>query len=224
MANDDKDFPVISEIELPVVRRRGWGILPSVRDPADLPAQRPGTTLVFGNGKRWVEARGRLKGTEDFVVDAMTVSVVHTRERVIDVDTRIPSKDPAEDFAVLVGFSCRVTRPELVAEVGPIDVVDRLRRFLLEDRKLRQRGVEHTPEEVHQVRHQVDVRLRSYCDEVPPSIPGLEIRLSSVDVLTNEDFLARREPWSDLHGNEEFATFTTIHAVDEDPVTDADNT
>ena len=55
------------------------------------------------------------------------------------------------------------------------------------------------PEEVHQVRHLLDVRLRSYCDEVPPNIPGLEIRLSSVDVLTNEDFLARRNRSHDLY-------------------------
>ena len=190
MPSDHKDFPVISETELPAARRRGWGILPSVRDPSGLPAQRPGTTLVFSNGTRWVEARGRIKGSEDFVVDAMVVSVVHTRERVIDVDVRIPSKDPAEDFAVQVGFSCRVTSPELVAELGPIDIVDRLRRFLLEDWKLRLRGAEFMTEEVHQVRHQVEVRLRSYCDEVPPRIPGLEIRLSSVDVLTNKELPA----------------------------------
>jgi len=187
MASDDKDFPVISETELPVVRRRGWGMLPSFRDPNDLPAQRPGTTLVFSNGRRWVEARGRIKGTEDFVVDAMAVSVVVTRERVIEVDMRIPSKDPTEDFAVRVGFSCRVTAPELVAELGPIDIVDRLRRFLFEDRGLYQRGIDYPVGELHQVRHQVGVRVRSYCDEVPPNIAGLEIRLSSVDVLTNED-------------------------------------
>jgi len=211
MASDDKDFPVISEIELPVARRRGWGILPPVRDPNDLPAQRPGTTLVFSNGKRWVEARGRIKGSEDFVVDAMAVSVVRTRERVINVDVKIPSKDLADDFVVLAGFSCRVTRPELVAELGPIDIVDRLRRFLLEDRKLRQRGVEYSVDEHHQVRHQVEVRLRSYCDEVMPSVPGLEIRLSSVDVLTNEDILARGKRMRDLHWNDEFSTLTAMH-------------
>jgi hypothetical protein len=209
MAGDDKDFPVIFETELPKARKRI--LLPDVREPDGLPVQRPGTTLVFNNGKKWVQARGRIKGTEEFVVDATEVSVVRTRERVVDVDVKIPSKDLAEDFGVLVGFSCKVTKPDLVAEQGPIDIVDRLRRYLLEDRKLRQRGTEYTVDELHQVRHQVEVRVRSYCDEVPPSIPGLEIRLSSVDVLTSADLLAHKKRMRDAQWNDEFTTLTSGH-------------
>lgn len=212
MASDDKDFPIISETALPNLRRRMWGILPTVREPTGLPPQRPGTALVFSDGKKWVEAQGRIKGNEDFVVRAMAVSVVRTRERVVGVAVRIPSKDPADDFALLVGFWCKVTRPELVAEVGPIDVVDRLRRFLHGDGKLRQRGSEYTMEQLHQVRHQVEVRVRSYCEEVPPTIAGLAVRLSSVDVLTNDDLLAHQQRARELRWNDEFHTLTAMHA------------
>ncbi len=212
MSDDAKDFPVISETELPPARSRGWGLLPSIRDRDTLPQQRPGTVLVFNDGSRWTQARGRLKGTEDFVVDAVAVSVVRTRERIVDVDLEIHSKDPADDFGVLVRFACRVTNPELVAkELGPVDLSHDLKMYLEEDQELQVRGIRHTVSDIHEVRRLVNARVRAYCDETLPNLPGIAVRLSAVDVMTPVDLKEHMRRMRTERWDEEFKTLTAAH-------------
>ena len=114
-----EDFPILQELALNVVRKRWAGVIPTKRDRADIPVQRPGTLLVFNDGKMWTSALRRVAGTESFVVDALSVSVVWTRTREVEVEVPIPSANPADDFTVLARFTCRVERAGLVAEQVP---------------------------------------------------------------------------------------------------------
>lgn len=191
-ADEHKDFPVSLEKELGKPRKRFAGLLVT-RDLSELPPQRPGTLLVFHNGSTWTVAHGRIKGSEDYVVEALSVSVVQSRMREIEVEVRIPSKDPADDFTVVAGFACQVTRPELIAEQGPFSVVKRLQTYLTKDAELLTKGMGYTVDEIHDVRYAVEARVRAYCAEVPPGIAGLEALLTTVQVLTPIDLKAHRE-------------------------------
>jgi hypothetical protein len=203
------DFPIISETSLGEARKRWGGIIPSIRE--GLPQPQAGTVLVFGDGRRWTQARGRVKGTEDFVVDATTVTIVQTRTRTMDVDVAIPSADHADDFTVMASFQCRVTSPELVAEQGPIDVIALLRSYLQQDNELMVRGIKHTVEQVHEVRRLVQARVRAYYDEFAPRIPGLETTLVSVQVLTPADLRKHAEGIRDARWARELAELVGQH-------------
>ena len=203
MPHDVAAFPIVSETELGEPRRRWGGIIPSIRD--DVPVPKAGTVLVFSDGRRWTSARGRVKGTEDFVVNATSVTVVQTRARTIDVDVEIPSADHADNFTVRVSFLCRVTSPELVAQEGPIDVVARLRTFLQQDGKLMELGLKHRVEHVHDVRRAAQARVRGYCEVFSPGIPGLEVTLASIQVLTPDDLRKHAEQMRDARWARELA-------------------
>ena len=188
-----EDFPILHELALGVARKRWGGVIPSKRPRGEIPVQQPGTLLVFNDGRTWTSAQGRVAGTESFVVDALSVSVVWTRMRDVEVEVPIPSANPADDFTVLARFTCRVEKPELVAEQGPIDVARILGNFLRQDRGLHSKGEQFTIDEIHHVRHAVDARVRAFCDEVSPHIPGLEVTLSSVEVLTPADLRVHKK-------------------------------
>jgi hypothetical protein len=183
---DDSDFPVLLERGLDEPRRRAFGLLPAVRDPSEIPVQRPGTVLLFYDGLLWTQATGRVTGAEDFVRRALAVSVVWTRPRHVNVDLAIPSLDPADDFTVVASFRCIVTDTQIAAEEGPIDVVERLRSFLQRDPRLLHSGVQHRVEAIHSVRQQVQERVRQYCAAESPGIAGVDAALMTASVLTPE--------------------------------------
>jgi hypothetical protein len=205
------DYPILLEKALPAPPKRFLGIIPSRRDLAELPVATPGTVLVFHNGGNWERARGRLTGTEPYVVDALCVSVVQTRSRDIEVYLKIPSASAADDFTILARFTCRVTSPEVIAAHGPLDVPKILGNFLRKDRGLLTKGQETPIEEVHQIRVKVHARVRAYCDETSPDIPGLDVALSSVEVLTPGDFRRHRTAMRDAVWSRELAELLAQH-------------
>lgn len=176
-------FPV-QEIPLEPVPRRALGFIPSRRSLAAIPIQQPGTTLVFNTGDKWIPVRSRIIGTESFVVQAVAVSIVQTRTYEVPVEILIPSASLADDFTIVCLFNCRVVDVVRAAEQGPYDVAKALGNFLRKDRGLQAKGLATAIADVHSLRIPVDARIRAYCDEVGPALPGLEVHLSSVEVAT----------------------------------------
>lgn len=176
-------YPVLTEKAL--TRTKGRMALFAKRDLAELPQQPPGTVLVFELDGRYevLESRRHLTGREEVVIEAVSVAVVDTRERLIPVDVYIPSASPADDFRVRVTFACLVTNPEAVVRHGLSDVTDTLREHLRRDRQLESLGEENSIDELNEVRGQVLAQVKAYCRLRPLRIDGVQVRLSTVDVF-----------------------------------------
>ena len=212
---DDSDFPVLFERGLEEPRRRIFGLLSAGRDRSEIPLQRPGTVLLFYDGRLWTQATGRVTGAEDFVRRALAVSVVWTRPRHVNVDVSLPSQDPADDFTVVAIFRCVVTSTQVAAEEGPIDVVERLRSFLQRDPVLVHSGVQHRVEAIHAVRHQVQERVREYCAAESPGIAGVAVNLVTAQVLTPEGLRAHTRKVRDARWAHDLAELLGEHGDDD---------
>jgi hypothetical protein len=208
---DDSDFPVLFERGLGEPRRRVFGLLAGVRDRSEIPLQRPGTVLLFYDGRVWTQATGRVSGAEEFVRRALAVSVVWTRNRHVNVEFSIPSLDPADDFTVVATFRCVVTSTRDAAEEGPIDVVERLRSFLQRDQALLHSGVQHRVEALHAVRQRVAQRVREYCAAEAPGIAGVSVDLMTASVLTPEGLRAHTRKVRDARWAHDLAELIGEH-------------
>jgi hypothetical protein len=180
-------YPVIAERSLrPVPRKLLRG---ARRDPAELPEQPPGTVLVFHakGGYQAFSERRHLTGSEEAVVQAVAVSVVDVRARLVMVGIPIPSSDLAHDFPVQVTFRCTVRDAARVVEEGLWDLHTLLAAYLKEDLELPRMGLEWGIEGIHRLRPLVVARVKAFFEVVPPQIDGVQVELSSVDVLLPAD-------------------------------------
>lgn len=209
-------FPVVVEMPLGAPTKRMGGLIPPKRALSELPIQEPGTVLVFESaGGTWTPARGRLTGTEPFVVNAISVSMVKMRTQTVDTEIQIASVSAADDFTIRVQFNCRVSDATLVAQQGPIDVPKILADYLRQDRGLLVKGQEASVEDLRAIRIAVDARVRAYCHEISPRIPGVEVSLASVEVLTPSTWRIHVTKIRDAHWNRDLQTLLNQHQ-DED--------
>ena len=204
------DFPVTETTLGPAPKRLG-GLIPAQRPAAEIPQPGPGGVLVFNNGERWVKAPGRIRGSESFVVDAIAVSVVQTRPAEVEVRIEIPSASLADNFTILSHFTCQIVDPVRAAENGPIDLSRALAKYLRQDSGLRTLGVDTEVADLRLLRHRVEARVRAWCDEVSPRTPGLEVELTSVEVLTPETLLRHLEQMRDARLARELAELLASH-------------
>ncbi|MGW5050710.1 hypothetical protein [Actinokineospora sp. NPDC004072] len=190
-------YPVVSEVALDRAPRK---VLGRSRSLSDLPKAAPGTELVFETSSGHIAFTDRihLSGREDLVVNAVSVAVVDIRPRLVPVFLRIPSASPADDFTVQVDFACQVLSSERVAKVGLVDVATPLAVHLGQDTPLTQIAATRSVEEIAAVRSAVSARVHAYCKLRPPSVDGMEIRLTSVHVLTPSDLAAHAKQMRDL--------------------------
>ncbi|SDF57106.1 hypothetical protein SAMN05216553_102116 [Lentzea fradiae] len=182
MTHND-NYPVCEERTLPAVKRR---VFTKRRDVSELPPQNPGTVLVFEVGGRYeaFSERRHLTGAEEAVIDAVTVSVVDVRARLVDVELAIPSANPGNDFLVHVRFGCTVTDAEVVVASRLTNAAHVLREYLRRDRPLVELGCDYRIDELNEVRKLVNARVTAYCRLEQPRVPGLAVELSTVEVLT----------------------------------------
>jgi hypothetical protein len=155
------------------------------RDESELPRQEPGTVLVFeADGRYQALPRQRLTGNEPVVLQSMSVSLVSTRSRIVNVEVELPSASPADDFTVRVGFNCHVVQPEVVAESGLRDIREPLSTYLSVDRALAAKCAEYHIDDISIVREVATAQVTAYCTVRPPRISGMAIELHRVDVFT----------------------------------------
>ncbi|GAA3133236.1 hypothetical protein GCM10010466_24830 [Planomonospora alba] len=182
-------YPILEERTLPPPRRR-LGLF-TRRDPGELPDAPPGTVLVFavnGGYKAYTDS-GHLRGSEDAVVEARSVSVVYVRNRRVRVDVELPSGDMGYSFLLRATFECRVTDPEAVVAAGLDDAATVLHHHLRNDTELMELGKGARVEDVHALSATVSGRVRAYLEFYPARLPGTEARLADVAVLPPNDIL-----------------------------------
>jgi hypothetical protein len=183
---ETRGYPVIHEQRLDPAQRR---LFSRQRAETELPRAEPGTVLVFEveSGHVAHTERRHLTGREDLVVSAVSVSLIDVRPRSVSVPLAIPSRSAADEFKVVVEFSCCVEDAEAVAAAGWRDLVEPLRTYLSQDAQLRQLGAGSRVEDINDVREDVVARVRAYCTLRAPRLAGMAIRLAAVSVLTPED-------------------------------------
>ncbi|MFD0883600.1 hypothetical protein ACFQ08_03365 [Streptosporangium algeriense] len=194
-------YPIVEERSLrPPQRRLGFLVR---RDLAELPETPVGTVLVFAvNGAYKAYTEGEhLRGSEEAVVRARSVSVVYLRGRQVTVGVDIPSQDMGYAFQVRATFACRVTDPEAVVASGVEDAATILRNHLLDDAGLMRLGVTRPVEEVHLLSVEVTGRVRAYLEFCPPQLDGVSVALVNVALLPPNDILVhgqnlKRLKWS----------------------------
>ncbi|MEU0521264.1 hypothetical protein [Streptosporangium sp. NPDC006007] len=182
-------YPIVEERPLrPPQRRLG---LFARRNLDELPQPQVGTVLVFalnGGYKAYTEGH-HLKGSEEAVVKARSVSVVYMRSRQFTLIIEIPSQDMGYHFAVQVTFACKVTDPEAVVAAGVQDASGVLANHVRNDAHLMQLGTTRPIEEVHLLSVEVVNRVRAYLEFCPARIEGLEVTLVNVALLPPNDIL-----------------------------------
>ncbi|MEU4830098.1 hypothetical protein [Streptosporangium sp. NPDC023615] len=197
------DYPIVEERALRPPRRR-WGLFPH-RTLDELPETSVGTVLVFalnGGYKAYTEGH-HLRGTEDAVVEARSVSVVYMRNRQITLAMELPSQDMGYQFLLKVAFRCRVIDAEAVVSAGVENAAELLANHLRDDAQLMQLGTTRPVEEVHLLSVDVVNRVRAYLEFYPPRIDGLEVTLVSVDLLPPSDILAHGQRLKQLKWDRE---------------------
>ncbi|MBG0826822.1 hypothetical protein HS041_03410 [Planomonospora sp. ID67723] len=182
-------YPIVEERTLRPPRRR-LGLF-ARRDPGELPEAPTGTVLVFAvnGGYKVYPDSGHLRGSEDAVVEARSVSVVYVRSRRVMVDVEIPSGDMGYHFLVRTTFECRVTDPEAVVASGVENATVILDHHLRNDPELMRLGVAWPVEETHRLSSEVSGRIRAYLEFYPARIPGIEVSLANITVLPPADIL-----------------------------------
>ncbi|MGK3206594.1 hypothetical protein [Amycolatopsis sp. MEPSY49] len=154
----------------------------SLRRARRLPEPGPDEVLVFhtGTGCR-TDPGGR--GRRRLVRRAGEITVVdRAAGRLVPVVVAIASAGPVP-FRLVAGFSCTVTDPALVAASRVTDAGRRIRAHLSDDHRLGELGRDRRPSELDGVRRDVVARVRAFLLLRPLAIPGVEAKLTSLDLF-----------------------------------------
>ncbi|MEU6711368.1 hypothetical protein ABZ897_07775 [Nonomuraea sp. NPDC046802] len=180
-------YPIIEERPFKPAQRR-FGLF-ARRDVGELPNVPVGAVMVFEvhGGYHAFTERRHLKGTEEAVVEAVSVSVVDVRNRTVPVTVDIPSADLGYSFTVKALFKCQAVNPEAVVAGHIRDVGEHLADHLRADIGLMQLGKGRRIEEINDLVPAVCNRIQAYLEFTPPEIDGMEIGLPSVDLVMPDD-------------------------------------
>jgi hypothetical protein len=177
-------YPIVAQHELDDPDRRGPLGLLKRRDLNDIPKIKPHEVLIWRVGSRYVLDRRELRGHDDTVVRASSVSVVSVRpDTEVEVSFRIDSED-ASEFTVKVTFICSVLDPVVVVRDGQVNAADALIAYLRGYQDLFYLGLEHPIKEINKVRTKMAVQVKSYLTLRPPKIGGMEITSATVQIET----------------------------------------
>ncbi|WIV61188.1 hypothetical protein [Amycolatopsis nalaikhensis] len=146
-----------------------------------LPGLEPHEVLVFQTGDGCVaDPGGRARARLLRRADVVTV-VDRTVARFVPVVVPIPSAGPAP-FQLVAGFACTATDPARVAREG-VDAAGLIRGHLRHHHRLLELGRGCGPRETGQVRRDALARVRALLDVRPLDLPGVDVRLTSVDLF-----------------------------------------
>lgn len=180
-------YPVVEERPLGRPERR-W-FRGDRRELGQLPELRPGCVYVFGiNGSyEQSSATTHLRGTEQELVDATSVSVVDVRPRQVTTHVTVPSASAATDFIVRVNFGCEVETATEIARQNLTDLRSELQAHLKQDPNILEFQHRFYPDEIEEVRRQILAYMLAAYRQRPPRIVGMRIWLQDVDVQTPRD-------------------------------------
>ncbi|WP_433677952.1 hypothetical protein [Nocardia sp. CA-119907] len=190
-------YPILDQRHLDVVPRRG--LRRRVRELKDLPRPSAHEVLVYRVNGEFIVDTGGFKATHSQVVEASHVSLVDiSLHAPVVVEIVIPAAG-ATTFTVQVTFECTVTDPALVVRHGRADARSFLESYLRANHQVLGLAQGHTLAEINTVRQKLNRWLLDEAERNPPVEPGLEIRMSSIEVLMPAELAVferqRRELW-----------------------------
>lgn len=203
-------YPILDQRYLDVVPRR-W-LHRRVREMDELPRPSAHEVLVYRvNGEFFVDAGG-FRATNSRVVEASHVSLVDISLRApVVVEIVIPAAG-ATTFTVQVTFECTVTDPALIVRHGRADARSFLESYLRASHQIFELAHVHPLAEISTVRRKLNEWLLGDAVQNPPVEPGMEIRVSSVEVLMPAELAVferqRRELWQSTVLDSERADLT----------------
>jgi hypothetical protein len=168
-------YPIVAQYELEEPVRQGPLKVIKRRDKSEIPKIKPHEVLIWRVGDRYVKDQRQLRGFDDIVVRASSVSVVSVRPGTeVEVSFRIDSRD-ASEFTVKATFVCSVQAPEVVVQNGQANVADALMAHLRAYPDIFEIGLKYPITEINAVRAELAANVRAYMARRPPKIPGMEI-------------------------------------------------
>ncbi|MFI6999530.1 hypothetical protein [Nocardia sp. NPDC050175] len=165
----------------------------------DLPRPSAHQVLVYrANGEFFVD-KGEMRASDSVVVAATHVSLVDiSLHAPVVVEIVVPAAD-ATTFTIQVTYECTVTDPILVVQHGRADARSFLEGHLRANQRISELAHGHTFAEINTVRRKLNAWLLDDAVHNPPVEPGIEIRVSSVEVLMPSELTfferRRREIW-----------------------------
>lgn len=179
-------YPIIRQDLLPPPDKRGFlGLGGYVRSGSDLPTARTHEALVVTDGVTFTSGKQRrLSGGDEYMVNATSYCLVDmTCDKPIVVQLPLQSSG-VDQFTLRVTFACTVTDEILVAQVGHRDLDEAVLAYLKGYHRLYRLGLEHPIDAVLKVQDDTQIELGVYATTSPPAFPGMQVRLSSIEVLT----------------------------------------
>ena len=168
-------YPIVAQYELEEPVRQGPLKVIKRRDKSEIPKIKPHEVLIWRVGDRYVKDQRQLRGFDDIVVRASSVSVVSVRPGTeVEVSFRIDSRD-ASEFTVKATFGCSVQAPEVVVQNGQANVADALMAHLRAYPDIFEIGLKYPITEINAVRAELAANVRAYMARPPPKIPGMAI-------------------------------------------------
>lgn len=191
-------YPIVHQRTLDAAARRNR-FRRRERSDVDLPRAEAHQVLVYRVNGQYVLDNARLRGHDEEVVDATAVSVVDmTRDAPVLVQLAVPSCE-ASDFVVQVVFAATVIDPVQVVREGVRAVVS-LENYLRSHHKLFELGLSYVMRDINEVRRDMNAQITAFTTVRQPRIPGLAVRMASVQVSTPDELRAhaeklRRQKW-----------------------------
>ncbi|MEU7863810.1 hypothetical protein [Nonomuraea sp. NPDC049141] len=179
-------YPVIKQDSLPPLDKRGlFGLGGRTRPATDIPAARTHEALVVTDGVTYTSGKHRrLSGSDEYMVNASSYCLVDmTRDKPITVQLSLQSSG-VDQFTLRATFACTVTDEIIVAQVGHRDLNEAVLAYLKGYHRLYQLGLEHPIDAVLKVQDDAQIEVGVYAQASPPKFLGMQVRLSSIEVLT----------------------------------------
>ncbi|GAA4057002.1 hypothetical protein [Nonomuraea soli] len=184
-------YPVIDQGTLTAASKRGtFGLGAKERVAGEIPSPLPHQTVVVSDGVTSISSRDRRHGLRaDHVIHATSWCLVDmTSKKPVTVQLTLQSSG-VDEFTLRVTFACTVTDERLVAEAGHRDLTEPLLTYLKGYHKLYLLGIAHPIADSAQVHDNAQLELGIYVQASPPATRGMQIQLSSIEVLKPEDVL-----------------------------------
>ncbi|WP_214108553.1 hypothetical protein [Acrocarpospora catenulata] len=179
-------YPIITQAALGSAGKRwAFGLGARVRAADEIPSPLAHEAVVLTDGVNYTSSKHkRLDRRAAATVNATSYCVVDmTRDKLLPVQLPLQSSG-LDEFTLRVTFACTVNDEIVVAKVGHRDLTDALLTYLKGYHKLYQLGLQHPIESVHIVQEDAQLELSVYTHASPMVLLGMQVELSSVEVLT----------------------------------------
>jgi hypothetical protein len=178
-----RSFPVLTERSLPSAARAWYGL--RHRPVSELPHRPPGTMRVYEVHGRHILEPGNTFAMDWRAAQARSVALVDMRPRTLNVEIDLKPPSGARACTLRVGFRCSVTDPILVASRHTANLFPELDGWLGQNQRIRYLAAESNLDRLDDTYLMINQRILAQFQTMPPEVPGVSIRLTSVRVTVS---------------------------------------